>query len=166
MSGKTEPWTTADRTVLARTCIGCRKFLPGSSFGAQGHLLLQRCRKCHSQRVKDNYTPRTRARAKDSNAPRDRAQLTEAAKQRHSKVTEASRLRSNNFTRSQAHHHGMEWTGTEMSIVLSRPNMSAVDLGLMLGRTRSAVATIRRVLRTDLRYSTAAGEPVVAQVLP
>lgn len=71
----------------------------------------------------------------------------------HNKKTEA-RLRD--ATRPFAHRSGFQWTGPEIELAL-RDDLPISAIARMIGRSYSAVATMRMQAKADPRYARLAG---------
>lgn len=64
--------------------------------------------------------------------------------------------RRNATSLDSARKHGQQWTGAEMEIA-SRRDLTDIEVGRMLGRTVSAVMTMRFKIRHDPKYQRVVG---------
>lgn len=69
-----------------------------------------------------------------------------------------SKHRTQGSTLPSAHRRGQPWTGPELELA-ARPDLSAVQVAEMIGRTYHAVANTRRRLLVDPRAIQVAGLP-------
>ena len=67
-----------------------------------------------------------------------------------------SAARKNAASRDTARHHHQEWTGPQLELA-ARGDLTAQQIAVMTGRTRYAVNSARRRLRSDPRYQNLAG---------
>jgi hypothetical protein len=60
-------------------------------------------------------------------------------------------------SQATAHHKGQQWTSAEMEVV-ARKDLTALQVAVLLGRTKAAVQTRRNMIKTDPRAETLVGQ--------
>jgi hypothetical protein len=128
--------------------------------------LASTCRKCGELRTYKTLrkTERIRVIRHDCDRIYDRVLQAEryatdpefrATHNRLSRKAEAARQAA---SRDAASHHGETWTGPQLEVA-TREGLSASQAAAMLGRTISAVRTVRRAVRKDPRKERLLGAP-------
>lgn len=126
----TDPHTVGRRTLLARTCRECGELCPGASFSSSGsgHRGFV-CGSCKWQGLDE--TQRAIIYGRDS--------------RRNAKFVPI------------ATHYGEQWTGPQLELVVTRTDLTNVELAKMLGRTPAAISTARQKAKTDPKWMQVAG---------
>jgi len=123
------PYRPGDRTLVARTCLGCGSLRPSSHFWGNKGRKRSQCRDCESGRSK---------RYEDAVDP----ETKELRRQRSVRRAVAYRDRAQAITVPLADNNGNEYTEADHA-VLSDPTMSNLAKALML--KRSYIATLQAV---------------------
>lgn len=74
----------------------------------------------------------------------------------HARVAREWWDQANAQTKSNAHHHGDQWTGPEIEMAL-REDLSIKELARLLGRSAYAIASIRYKATHDPKWISIAG---------
>lgn len=129
------------RTLLARTCGDCGDLKPGSAFPPnKGGYRDSTCYACRGARH--------RVTRSDEQHAHERVQARARLKVKQAATVAA-----------EPRHHGDDWTGPELELLATRPDLPVTELALMLGRTYFATAQQRHALGIDPRKAFLAGAP-------
>lgn len=129
--------TIGPRTLLARTCEECGELRPGGVFATvAGGYKAAICSGCNSRR--------RRARSPEQREKESRQAL-------------AHRVEQNNLSLATATRSGQPWTGVELEVIATHPDLSIATLAQMLGRTHNSIRQARYLVTHDPAKARLAG---------
>ena len=124
-----DPHVIGARTLLAATCKNCGELRPGSAFASGGRI--DQCNHCRAQRM-------WKAIKQDDEK---RKSFHKASRLRAKRANDAMPKPRNNYL----------WTGPELEII-EREDLTAMQAGLMIGRSRAAVTHMRSAIRREPKW--------------
>jgi hypothetical protein len=136
-----DPQWVGSRTLLAKTCKQCGELRPGSAFHLN-HLGKHHC-------GRDSVCTRCRKR-------RSRELIRQDETRRIATNEQSARAAKRRNHAMPQPRGGYQWTGPELEII-EREDLTAQQAGLMIGRSLSAVYTMRWLIRNEPKYQRVLG---------
>lgn len=129
------PFRPGPRTIVARSCSKCHRFLQADDFYKDWYKTQSACKDCQNKfwKHKNSDPEKSRARVRKFRA----SHLEQERRRGKAKDRKAYELTIENATRS-----GYVWTGPEIEL-LDREDLTILEMAIILKRTYSAVSTAR-----------------------